>query len=31
MDTFNETQETGYLDVLIKMQELEGKHENWFI
>lgn len=28
IDTFNKTQEIGYLDVLIKMQELEGKHEN---
>ena len=28
VDTFNETQETVYLDILLKMKELEGKNEN---
>lgn len=27
VDTFNETQETVYLDILLKMKELEGKNE----
>jgi len=28
VDTFNKTQEKGYLDILLKMKELEGKNEN---
>lgn len=28
VDTFNKTQETVYLDILLKMKELEGKNEN---
>lgn len=28
VDTFNETQKTVYLDILLKMKELEGKNEN---